>query len=150
MTPELIEFVKGWEGLKLKASRDPLNNRVTDIGYGHVIRLGEIYTEITAEEAEVLLVDDLLDVEAEVLQLVGPLNLSTPELDALVSFAYNEGATKLSQSTLLRKLRFGDKDGALEEFPRWMYAGGKPAPGLLKRRIAEQAMFRDADYSGRP
>jgi lysozyme len=65
------------------------------------------------------------------------------EYDALTSFTYNEGPNNLASSTLLKKLNQGDYDGAANEFPRWIYAGGKPSEGLRTRRLAEQALFNN-------
>jgi len=59
----------------------------------------------------------------------------------LVDFTYNLGAGKLASSTLLIKLNAGDYAGAAREFDKWVMAGGKPLPGLVKRRAAERQMF---------
>ncbi|HTD03821.1 lysozyme [Undibacterium sp.] len=42
--------------------------------------------------------------------------------------------------TMVRKLNAGDYAGACNELPRWVYAGGKILPGLVKRRAAEQEL----------
>uniref|UniRef100_UPI00301DB766 lysozyme n=1 Tax=Serratia liquefaciens TaxID=614 RepID=UPI00301DB766 len=44
-------------------------------------------------------------------------------------------------STLLKKLNAGDNDGAAQEFGRWIHAGGKALPGLVRRREVERALF---------
>ena len=46
-----------------------------------------------------------------------------------------------------RKLNSGDYQGAADEFPRWVNAGGQPLPGLVRRRDAEQALFLNQDYT---
>ncbi|MGV8726505.1 glycoside hydrolase family protein [Pseudomonas aeruginosa] len=35
----------------------------------------------------------------------------------------------------------GDDQGAADQFPRWVNAGGKRLEGLVKRRAAERALF---------
>ena len=35
----------------------------------------------------------------------------------------------------------GDFNGAANQFSRWVYAGGKVLPGLVKRREAEKQLF---------
>jgi lysozyme len=68
-------------------------------------------------------------------------NVSQGQLDALTSFVFNLGSGKLKASTLLRKHRAGNYTGAAAEFGRWIYGGGKPLPGLIKRRAAEAHMY---------
>ncbi|MBE5527621.1 glycoside hydrolase family 24, partial [Laribacter hongkongensis] len=61
------------------------------------------------------------------------------EYDAFVSLAYNIGSGAFCSSTLVRKLNAGDYAGACAEIDRWIYAGGKRLPGLVKRRAEERA-----------
>ena len=42
---------------------------------------------------------------------------------------------------LMRKLNAGDCAGAAGEFERWVQAGGRKWPGLVKRRKAEEREF---------
>ena len=73
--------------------------------------------------------------------------VSQEELDAYTSFAYNVGLGAWNTSTLLKKLKRGDREGACNELPRWIYAGGKPYNGFIRRRAAEQKMcLRGAQY----
>ena len=58
-----------------------------------------------------------------------------------MSFAFNFEQRAFSDSTLLKKLKEGDFDGAAAEFPRWKYAGGQVLRGLERRREAEREMF---------
>jgi GH24 family phage-related lysozyme (muramidase) len=37
-----------------------------------------------------------------------------------------------------------------QELPKWVNAGGRPLPGLVKRRAAEVRLACEGDYSGRP
>ena len=68
----------------------------------------------------------------------GPLTQG--ELDAYTSFAYNVGLGAFQTSTLLRKLKAGDRVGACNELRRWVYAKGRVLPGLVARRAAEEKM----------
>ena len=63
------------------------------------------------------------------------------QMNALVDFAYNLGFNALKSSTLMSKVNAGDFNGAANEFTRWVYAGGKVLPGLVKRREAEKQLF---------
>jgi lysozyme len=146
---ELVAFVKAWEGFKSEPSGDPLVPGVRDIGYGHVLKRGEDLLEITESQADALLRSDLHDVGYKVDELVAA-SLTDNQRDALLSFTYNLGAGALSQSTLLHLINACRFDAAGLQFSRWCYAGGHAVNGLKLRRMAEQAIFTDCDYRGRP
>lgn len=59
------------------------------------------------------------------------------EYDAYLSFSYNVGYGAFCRSTLVKKLNAGDYAGACAELKKWVYAGGKELPGLVKRRDQE-------------
>lgn len=67
--------------------------------------------------------------------------ITQAQFDALVSFTFNVGSGAYCRSGLVRKLNAGDCWGAAREFDRWVYAGGKKLPGLVKRRADERAVF---------
>lgn len=71
------------------------------------------------------------------------IHLRQNEFDALVDFVFNVGIGNFSTSTLLRKLNRGDLVGAANEFERWDMSGGKHLAGLMRRRKAEEAMFKE-------
>ena len=62
------------------------------------------------------------------------------EFDAYVSFTYNVGVGAFCRSTLVKKLNAEDYAGACAELDRWVYAGGKVLPGLVKRRADERKL----------
>ena len=132
-----IELIKKFEGCVLKAYKCPAG--IWTIGYGHTLGVKEGQT-ITKKQAESFLKQDLIRFELTVNNLVNvPLNQC--QFDALVSFCYNLGSGNLKSSTLLKLLNKGDYNGAADQFERWVYAGGKKLPGLVKRRIAEKELF---------
>jgi lysozyme len=59
------------------------------------------------------------------------------EFSAYVSLTYNIGETAFCNSTLARKLRTGDYDGACKEILRWDKVQGRTVRGLTLRRQAE-------------
>jgi len=135
-----IEELKAFEGLRKEAYYDPAG--VLTIGYGHTgpdVRPGDVISEYWAEH---LLKSDLYDTE----KFVDGLGRWTqPQFDALVSFAYNLGGYKLKTSTLLKTIREGGNRRAIkQEFKKWVYAGGKVQPGLVKRREWEAERFFEA------
>lgn len=61
--------------------------------------------------------------------------------DALVDFSYNAGVSSLRGSTLRLRVEQGRRADAAEEFKKWTLADGKRSNGLLRRRLAERALF---------
>jgi lysozyme len=95
----------------------------------------------TQEQADAAFLVDIARFERDVLSLVKvPVNQG--QFDALVLFTYNVGSKALETSTLLRKLNSGDYDGAALEFRRWNKNDGKVMRGLIRRRAAEECLFR--------
>jgi GH24 family phage-related lysozyme (muramidase) len=95
---------------------------------------------ITEEEGLELLMLDIAKFERGVNRLIDvPLNQN--QFDALTSFAFNLGNGSLQASTLRKKLNREDYEGAADEFPRWVFAGGRKLRGLVKRRYAERELF---------
>ena len=147
-SPDLIEFLAAWEGPAHYLPRqDPCAPGVWDIGYGHVCNKDHaVITEIQARE--ILTADVKRFAESVEEQVDGVV--AQNEFDALVSFAFNLGINALAGSTLLKRIKAGDFDGAANEFGRWNKAGGVVVQGLVKRRAAERAMFEDGLYNFRP
>lgn len=126
---------------------DPAHGwKVPTCCYGHTDAAGEPkYAKtkghkFTAAEGRAILAKDLDAVSRSVLAAVA-VPLTDNQFGALVSFTYNLGAANLKKSTLLKKLNAKDYAGATGEFERWVNAGGKKLPGLVKRRAAEAALF---------
>lgn len=132
----LIQAVKGFEGLRLKAYYDSAG--VATIGYGHTrgVKMGQ---RITEAEAERMLEQDLWE--------AGRFANTIPELntqgryDAVVDFIFNVGVDKFKRSTLCNYIRRHAPDKLIQaEFRRWVYATDKKTkkkiklPGLVKRR----------------
>ncbi|BEO21356.1 lysozyme (plasmid) [Serratia marcescens] len=132
-----LDLIKEFEGLRLQAYKCPADRWT--IGYGHTAGVGpdDIITE---EQAILLLCQDVAASERAVNQYVH-VPLTQNQFDALVSFVFNLGVGNFRTSTLLKKLNADDDDGAAQEFGRWIHAGGKALPGLVRRREAERALF---------
>ena len=136
-----LKKLKEFEGLRKEAYYDAAG--VPPIGYGHTkgVRMGDVISEYWAE---MFLKADLYDVEKQVDSL--GLDLNQPQFDSLVSFAFNLGFYKLKTSTLLKTILEGGSVRAIKkEFKRWVYAGGKVQPGLVKRREWEAKRFFEPD-----
>lgn len=137
MTQQGLDLIKKYEGLRLEAYKCPAG--VWTIGYGHTKGVYKGMS-ITKEEAEKLLQQDVSVFELQVINTVG--KLSDCKIDALVSFAYNVGIAAFRNSTLCRKVKANSDDPAIRnEFMKWIYAGSKKLPGLVKRRAEEAEMY---------
>lgn len=140
VTTQGIELIKYYEGFSPTPYLCPAG--ILTIGFGHVIRQGEVFAPagITREEGVALLRQDVQQFARQVLRLIR-VPLTDGQFDALVSFTFNLGAGALQRSTLRQKLNRGEYDEAAEEFPKWIWAGGRKLQGLLRRRLAEQAIY---------
>ena len=85
---------------------------------------------------------DLALYAAEVSAALGDAATSQHQFDALVSFHYNTGAIR--RATLTRRHREGAYAAAEHEFHRWVRAGSKVLPGLVRRRAAEARLYAGA------
>ena len=127
---QLIVKIKEFEGLRLKAYLD--SGGKPTIGYGHTlgVKMGQHITERQAEE---MLEQDLW--------VAGRFPNTMKEIDtqgkydAVVSFIFNLGVGNFKRSTLYRRILHHAPDRLIQaEFRRWVHAGGKVLPGLVKRR----------------
>jgi lysozyme len=144
-------FIAHFEGLELKLYNDPVGH--CTIGCGHLVHHGpingsepeEFKRGITRERAIELLQDDAQTAASEIARSV-KVDLQQNQVDALISFAFNVGNGAFRDSTLLRLLNGGDYASVPAQLNRWTKASGRTLPGLVTRRKAEGALFRDGDY----
>jgi lysozyme len=149
--PDGIALIKRWEGChksigagRFQAYPDPgTGGKPWTIGWGATrgsdgkpITPGTVWTQAQCDEQ---LTDDLVRFEREVVQAIGSVPTTQKQFDALVSFHYNTGA--IGKATLTRKHKAGDYAGARAEFGKWVNAGGRPLPGLVKRRADEAGLY---------
>ena len=125
-----------YEGFRSDAYNDGVG--VTTIGFGSTagVKPGD---RITVERALVTALADATRHGEEIKKCI-KVPLYQTEFDAYSSFAYNVGTGAFCGSTLLKKLNSGDYPGACAELSRWVKAGGKVLPGLVKRRAAERKL----------
>lgn len=137
-----VNLICGFEGKRLLAYDDGVG--VWSIGFGTTLYPNGIKVKkgdsCTESQAKAYMTHDLKRFETIVNNKVTvPLNQN--QFDALVSLAYNIGATAFSQSTLVKKLNADDRHGAAQQFDVWINAGGKRMQGLVNRRKAEKCLF---------
>jgi GH24 family phage-related lysozyme (muramidase) len=146
-----LRFIADFEGFSARLYNDPGGH--CTIGYGHLVHHGrcngnepdDFKREITREQGLDLLRQDTKVAERAVNQKV-QVGLYQYQFDALVSFVFNVGAGAFAGSTLLRRLNQGDYKAVPAELMRWVNSGGRPLPGLVRRRRAEGALFSEGAY----
>lgn len=140
-----VDLVKEFEGFSAKAYPDPgTGAEPWTIGYGTTcypdgksVRLGD---QCTRSAAEMWLMHELEEAGKAINVLV-QVPLEQHQFDALCSFVYNVGMRAFEQSTMRKFINAGMFKDAADQFLRWVRAGGKVLPGLVKRREEERAMF---------
>lgn len=119
--------------------RDP--DGVWTIGYGST-------KGVTAQSPPVTRAQALARLKREVEESYGAavdalrLPLNRNQRSALISLAYNCGTGVVAPTTTIgKRLRARDWQGAADAMLMWVKAGGRTLPGLVRRRQAERALF---------
>lgn len=139
-----LDLIKSFEGLKLTPYLCSAN--VPTIGYGTTVypngkKVSLSDKAITEADALSFLANDLVFFEKQVDSFTTDL-VNENQFSALVSFAYNLGATSLKNSTLLKKVNANPNDQTIKsEFLKWVNAGGRKLSGLVRRREAESNLY---------
>ena len=149
VSQKCVDLVKRFEGLVTRAYKCPAG--VLSVGYGHTGHDVVPFMIITEEEAEKLLHRDLAKFASNITYSLeqDKIKVNQNQFDALCSFAFNLGYSALVFSTLWKKLKAGDFDGASDEFLKWVYitknVNGEKVKlrlkGLETRRNAERDLF---------
>lgn len=133
-----IDLIKHFEGFRPTVYRCAAG--VPTLGFGSTHGITMDSPPITEEEGIELLMLDIAKFERAVERLItAPLNQN--QFDALVSFSFNLGSGSLQNSTLRRRVNRSEYERAADEFPRWVFAGGRKLKGLVRRRYAERELF---------
>lgn len=139
-----LDIIKYEEGLRLKAYKDKAGHLT--IGWGHKDDTMSPNLEITLDQAEIMLRNDLHWVESA---LQG-FNLNQNEFDALCSLIFNIGHGAFLSSTIRRRLIEENMESATKEFTKWVWitivdeAGNERKvidPVLVRRRAKEKNLF---------
>lgn len=143
----LINAVKGFEELRLKAYYDSAG--VATIGYGHTLGV-KMGRHITEAEAEQMLEQDLWEA-GRFASTIKELN-TQGRYDAVVDFIFNLGVGRFKRSTLYRHIIHHAPDKLVQkEFGKWVWATDRKTgkkvklPGLVKRREWETQRWTQKD-----
>ena len=144
-----VKFIKQEEGLILYTYPDQVG--VLTIGWGHTTdTLPHVYSgmEVTKEQAEVYLKNDLRFTEELLRPCITFPNLSQNKWDALVSLVFNQGITKFKDSALLRYVNSGIYDTTIisQAFNTFTYSEGKYVWELASRRKREINIYLNGIY----
>ena len=138
VSPAGLALIEQFEGFAPDWYNDPVGVRTIGFGWTGPLPAGAT-PPLSHADARRLLRETVEGYAGAVRDAV-TVPLAQGQFDALVSFTYNLGPGALRRSTLLRRINAGDPDAA-EEFGRWVFAGGRRLPGLVRRRAAERALF---------
>lgn len=128
-----LNLIKSFEGCRLAAYKCPAG--IWTIGWGHTgdVKPGET---ITQEQADRLLVEDMVAYENKVDKYDAIYHWNQNEFDALVSFAYNVGSIDQLTAKGIRS-----REVIASKMLEYNKAGGNVLSGLTRRREAERALF---------
>lgn len=97
---------------------------------------------ISQEQADAMFAQLLeRDFAPAVRAAIGAAATTPAQFGAMVALAYNIGAVRFTLSTVARRHRAGDVDGAAAAFALWNKVKGKVSDGLVRRRRAEAALY---------
>jgi type VI secretion system secreted protein VgrG len=155
-----IELLKEYEGVVIRNRKHviyddktgaPVNTneplpRGATIGYGHLIKPGEDFSDGISETAATeLLRSDIATAERAVQDNISA-PLSQNQFDALVIFAYNIGNQNFASSTVVKYINNPDFHSSTyptmdAAWRAWSKSGGRIMPGLANRRDMELKLF---------
>ncbi len=101
------------------------------IGYGHVVQRGERFTrrQLSEREADALLRKDYM-------KFCNLYKAFGADMYLLGALAYNVGPAKVNSSTLIKKLRAGNRD-IIKDYTKFCRYKGKFHKQLHQRRLTE-------------
>lgn len=139
-----LALIESFEGFRSKPYKCPAG--IPTIGYGNTFypdgrKVSLSDSPINESQATDLLKNTLSTFEKYVDSFCRD-DINQNQFDALVSFAYNLGPANLKSSTLLKKINNNPSDPTIRnEFMKWVRAGGRTLPGLVRRRQAEADLY---------
>lgn len=138
-----INLMQSFESCDLVAYPDPgsKDGNPWTIGWGSTGK--DIFKGVkwTQTQADSRFAATVAIFEAGVSKLLGNSPTSQCQFDGMVCLAYNIGLSNFGGSTLLRRHKAGDFEGAKKAFASWVYNDHKIMRGLVRRRIAESKLY---------
>lgn len=147
MNSKALEILKQFEGFREEAYKDAAG--VWTIGFGTTrymdgspVQKGD---KIDKHSAEIVLAKQFDEFKQNTRRLL-PYTLPEDAVDAVALLVYNIGLGAFTKSTLLKRIKEDVKgfEAIEKEWNRWVYAGKKVLPGLVKRRKNEFQLYKAA------
>ena len=135
------ELIKDFEGFREIAYKCPAGVWTYGYGWTHGVKEGDTITE---EKASELVEQEVIKIAEQVKDVLSEevfAKLTENQVCALIDFVYNLGLGNFKESTLCKMIKNGQIMEAGNQFERWVKAGGKVLPGLVKRREAEKELW---------
>ncbi|KPU83671.1 hypothetical protein JI58_08035 [Marinosulfonomonas sp. PRT-SC04] len=136
-----VQFIGGWEGLRLVAYRDIVGVWTVCFGETKGVKHGDKYT---ARQCDAMLAREISSYRAGLRVYftaeTRAVRLTAPREVAYVSLAYNVGVRGAGKSTATRRLNAGRIAAGCDALTWWNKAGGRVIRGLVRRRSGEYAM----------
>ncbi len=159
---EILALNASYEGFVGTVYDDPLVSDTPTVGYGYVVRNGDVfYNGMSQEEAFALMISTMNDsyYSSAVNEYLSDyrIKFNQQQFDALVMLVYNLGSgvlyddsvtyilTNCKDSNGVRNMNLVNKTALKQELIQWHHAGGC-VWGLLYRRIDELEVFCYGDY----
>jgi lysozyme len=134
-----LSIIKKYEGFRSKAYICPGGYKT--IGYGHLLKKNEAYENISENDADELLIEDIKKIEKSMIRLIN-VSLTQNQIDALISFCFNVGVGSFQRSTMRQKINRLEHMLVPDEFKKWIFANGKKLKGLVLRRHEESNLYQ--------
>lgn len=142
-----VAFVGGWEGLRLKAYKDPIGIWTVCYGETKGVRAGMQYTK--AECENMFVESGLKRHEAGMRKcLKDPDSIPTKSYVAFLSLTYNIGTGGFCKSSVAKLINEGEIKAACYRLTAFNKAGGRVLKGLVNRRAAEKKLCLEGVKEG--
>jgi GH24 family phage-related lysozyme (muramidase) len=139
-----LNLIHSFEQCKLTAYPDPgsRDGKPWTVGWGSTgpdIGPGTVWTQAQADER---FRQDISGRESKLNAILGGAPTTQAQFDAMLSLGYNIGMDALAGSTVMRRHKAGDHEGAATAFGLWNKNDGQVLRGLVRRRAAEADLYR--------
>lgn len=135
-----LELIGNAESCRRSPYVCPAGVLTDGIGNTHGVKAGTVKTneQIAADWQK-----NILDAESCVNRYANGKNLPDNAFSAATSVTFRAGCGNLRTSQMFRLMRSGQLTAACEQFPRWVWGGGRVLPGLVTRADKEKALCLD-------
>ncbi|MFD0965283.1 lysozyme [Seminibacterium arietis] len=136
-----LEIIGNAEGCMLEPYQCPAD--VLTVGIGSTEASGLKITRnkrYTLQEIADRWIHDLKKAEQCVNMFASGYRLPQGAFESAVSITFNVGCGAMRKSTMFKHARNGNIKAMCDQFPHWVYAGGKVLRGLVIRREKEKEL----------